>query len=201
MLLAVVTGVSISVVELRIGRSGGGEGANGTQGSNAQQRSNGNGRAKRIRAFHLGILGHSVFFNFSDPKRVNQRSASDSRGFGPDRSKKASHLVKPRKLTGALLRGCWRPYMATRPPTEISMTSQAVRLRDARFKVALFVFFAWLLGTSASAIAADEPDLIFRRSTVFKLLSPNDKLATYGVDDPRGRRRCLSFHRAGKGRL
>ncbi len=34
------------------------------------------------------------------------------------------------------------------------------------------------------AIAADEPDLIFQRSTVFKLLSPNDKLATYGVDDP-----------------
>lgn len=34
------------------------------------------------------------------------------------------------------------------------------------------------------AQAADEPDLIFRRSTVFKLLSPNDKLATYGLDDP-----------------
>ena len=34
------------------------------------------------------------------------------------------------------------------------------------------------------AHAADEPDLIFRRSTVFKLLTPNDKLATYGVDDP-----------------
>jgi CreA protein len=32
--------------------------------------------------------------------------------------------------------------------------------------------------------AADEPDLIFRRSTVFKLLTPNDKLATYGLDDP-----------------
>jgi CreA protein len=32
--------------------------------------------------------------------------------------------------------------------------------------------------------AADEPDLIFKRSTVFKLLTPNDKLATYGVDDP-----------------
>lgn len=32
--------------------------------------------------------------------------------------------------------------------------------------------------------AADEPDLIFRRSTVFKLLSPNDKLGTYGIDDP-----------------
>jgi catabolite regulation protein CreA len=31
---------------------------------------------------------------------------------------------------------------------------------------------------------ADEPDLIFKRSTVFKLLTPNDKLATYGLDDP-----------------
>src|SRR5215472_3567222 len=41
-----------------------------------------------------------------------------------------------------------------------------------------------LIGGAASAYAADEPDLIFRRSTVFKLLSPNDKLATYGVDDP-----------------
>ena len=36
----------------------------------------------------------------------------------------------------------------------------------------------------SSALAADEPDLIFRRSTVFKWLSPNDKLATYGIDDP-----------------
>jgi CreA protein len=32
--------------------------------------------------------------------------------------------------------------------------------------------------------AADEPDLIFKRSTMFKLLTPNDKLATYGIDDP-----------------
>ena len=32
--------------------------------------------------------------------------------------------------------------------------------------------------------AADEPDLIFRKSTVFHFTSPNDKLATYGVDDP-----------------
>src|SRR5919201_2282270 len=36
----------------------------------------------------------------------------------------------------------------------------------------------------ASAYAADEPDLIFKRSTVFKLLTPNDKLATYAIDDP-----------------
>ncbi|HUO53674.1 MAG TPA: CreA family protein [Rhodoblastus sp.] len=31
---------------------------------------------------------------------------------------------------------------------------------------------------------ADGPDLIFRKSTTFKLLTPNDKLATYAVDDP-----------------
>jgi CreA protein len=36
------------------------------------------------------------------------------------------------------------------------------------------------------ARSADEPDLIFRRSTVFKWLTPNDKLATYGLDDPEG---------------
>jgi CreA protein len=34
------------------------------------------------------------------------------------------------------------------------------------------------------ARSADEPDPIFKRSTVFKWLTPNDKLATYGLDDP-----------------
>jgi CreA protein len=41
---------------------------------------------------------------------------------------------------------------------------------------------AWM-SLSAPAMAED-PDLIFRKSTTFKLLSPDDKLATYGVDDP-----------------
>ena len=42
-----------------------------------------------------------------------------------------------------------------------------------------------LAGLVATPVhAADEPDLIFRRSTVFKFLTPNDKLATYGIDDP-----------------
>jgi CreA protein len=35
-----------------------------------------------------------------------------------------------------------------------------------------------------AAHAADEPDLIFRKSTVFHFVSPNDKLATYAIDDP-----------------
>ena len=41
-----------------------------------------------------------------------------------------------------------------------------------------------LAAAAGAAWAADEPDLIFRRSTVFKWLTPNDKLATYGLDDP-----------------
>ena len=36
----------------------------------------------------------------------------------------------------------------------------------------------------AAPAAAEEPDLIFKKSTVFKLLTPDDKLATYGIDDP-----------------
>ncbi len=37
---------------------------------------------------------------------------------------------------------------------------------------------------ATSAQASEEPDLIFKQSTVFKWISPNDKLATYGLDDP-----------------
>jgi len=49
-----------------------------------------------------------------------------------------------------------------------------------------FVLAAGLAGIVcvAPALASDQPDLIFRRSTVFKWLSPNDKLGTYGIDDP-----------------
>jgi CreA protein len=34
------------------------------------------------------------------------------------------------------------------------------------------------------AVLAQEPDLIFKKSTVWRALTPNDKLATYGIDDP-----------------
>ena len=46
------------------------------------------------------------------------------------------------------------------------------------------IVVAVLLGLASPSLAADEPDLIFKRSTVFKWLTPNDKLATYGLDDP-----------------
>ncbi len=40
------------------------------------------------------------------------------------------------------------------------------------------------LDVCASAGAADKPDLIFSESTKWHALTPNDKLATYAVDDP-----------------
>ena len=46
------------------------------------------------------------------------------------------------------------------------------------------IVVAVLVGLASPSLAADEPDLIFKRSTVFKWLTPNDKLATYGLDDP-----------------
>ncbi|NVO14739.1 MAG: CreA family protein [Rhodoplanes sp.] len=63
--------------------------------------------------------------------------------------------------------------------------SRQILLRHSSARVA-FSVLAVVLGLAATtpASAADEPDLIFRRSTVFKWLSPNDKLATYGLDDP-----------------
>jgi len=55
------------------------------------------------------------------------------------------------------------------------------KLRLAAYVVASAALqaLAWLQGASAQ-----EPDLIFRKSTTFRLLTPNDKLATYGIDDP-----------------
>jgi CreA protein len=58
------------------------------------------------------------------------------------------------------------------------MSDRNTRLCAAAVAVALAATFA------VPVRAADEPDLIFKRSTVFKLLTPNDKLATYGLDDP-----------------
>ena len=53
-----------------------------------------------------------------------------------------------------------------------------------RLTATLFALIVACLAGGQGARAADEPDLIFKRSTVFKWLTPNDKLATYGLDDP-----------------
>lgn len=47
--------------------------------------------------------------------------------------------------------------------------------------IIILTFFMLNAGTSAYA---DEPDLIFKKSTVWKLLTPDHKLATYAIDDP-----------------
>ena len=47
-----------------------------------------------------------------------------------------------------------------------------------------FCVLAATLALPFAARAADDPDLIFRKSTVFHWVSPNDKLATYAIDDP-----------------
>ena len=64
------------------------------------------------------------------------------------------------------------------------MTALTSGQNEMRWSRRLLAVLALLLWSGSQALASDEPDLIFRRSTVFKLLSPNDKLATYGVDDP-----------------
>ena len=51
-------------------------------------------------------------------------------------------------------------------------------------RLAVLAFMLVLTTLAPLARAADDPDLIFRKSTVFHLMSPNDKLATYGIDDP-----------------
>jgi CreA protein len=50
-------------------------------------------------------------------------------------------------------------------------------------RLAAAAIAAFLLG-AMTAQAADEPDLIFKKSTVWKFLTPDHKLATYAIDDP-----------------
>jgi CreA protein len=67
---------------------------------------------------------------------------------------------------------------------ETDMTPKAPNSWDMKWKRLVLTVLVTTLVAGSAAFAADEPDLIFRRSTVFKWLTPNDKLATYGIDDP-----------------
>jgi CreA protein len=49
----------------------------------------------------------------------------------------------------------------------------------ARIALALTLTIA-----AATGAAAQDPDLIFKKSTVWRALTPDDKLAVYGLDDP-----------------
>jgi CreA protein len=116
-------------------------------------------------------------FSVADGVRVHQHKARNSGDFRCKRSKKASHSVKGGR------RSRIRESPLT-PSTETIMTLLSASQCDTQWSRCLLAGLALLLWSGTQAVAADDPDLIFRRSTVFKLLSPNDKLATYGVDDP-----------------
>jgi CreA protein len=75
-------------------------------------------------------------------------------------------------------------YIPSNLIAEGLMTGQAVSQYDAPWGCLALLALALFAWSGSPAVAAEEPDLIFRRSTVFKWLSPNDKLATYGIDDP-----------------
>jgi CreA protein len=97
----------------------------------------------------------------------------------PHRAVNAGHA----RLAGRLPDRPPHPYIYEDFSPEYFMSSRFYGLASIRLKdIALFLLI--LIVPAASARAADEPDLIFRRSTVFKWMSPNDKLATYGLDDP-----------------
>jgi CreA protein len=56
-----------------------------------------------------------------------------------------------------------------------------------RFVTAIALMLALLAGlviTGAYAQEADDPELIFKKTTVWRMLSPDAKLATYAIDDP-----------------
>lgn len=56
-------------------------------------------------------------------------------------------------------------------------------MKRIRFASVFPIVFAAAISATPS-LAQEGPDLVFRKSTDFKLLTPNDKLATYVVDDP-----------------
>jgi CreA protein len=53
-----------------------------------------------------------------------------------------------------------------------------------RAAVSLAMLLAAAISLGPGSAAAQTPDLIFKKSTVFRLLTWDDKLAAYGIDDP-----------------
>lgn len=55
---------------------------------------------------------------------------------------------------------------------------------SSSFRTAALALGLAFTAALAPAALAEEPDLVFKKSTVWKLLTPDDKLAVYGIDDP-----------------
>jgi hypothetical protein len=115
----------------------------------------------------------------ADGIHVHQRRTSFCGSFRPNRSKKASHCVKERHYLGTLGLPERQPraYMAVAADGDLPMPLDTPSQYDRRLKYLLLLLLC-VSSAVPPALAAEEPDLIFRRSTVFKWVSPNDKLAT-----------------------
>lgn len=71
--------------------------------------------------------------------------------------------------------------------TEALTRNLAGRMAGVRGWVMALGLAAFALGVSLAGGASAQsngPDLIFRKSTVWKMLTPDDTLAVYGIDDP-----------------
>lgn len=53
-----------------------------------------------------------------------------------------------------------------------------------RVRVIVAIALAAFVSAFGAPAYADNPDLIFKKSTVWKFLSPDSKIGTYGIDDP-----------------
>ena len=84
-----------------------------------------------------------------------------------------------RHLSLARALSAWNDRFGAYAPPRIVRHKRMNRIREI---AAIFIVMV-AMSCSASADPSD-PDLIFRKSTTFKLLTPNDKLAVYGIDDP-----------------
>ncbi|MDI4657704.1 CreA family protein [Xanthobacter autotrophicus] len=67
--------------------------------------------------------------------------------------------------------------------TVANRPSRVSRLAN-RARCGAFLLAALLVPALSAPASAQEPNLIFKKSTVWKFLTPDDKLAVYGIDDP-----------------
>jgi CreA protein len=79
----------------------------------------------------------------------------------------------------ALASSPWKDRFGADAPLFVLRRKSMNRFRQNAALCIAMVAISW----PASADPAD-PDLIFLKSTTFKLLTPHDKLAVYGIDDP-----------------
>src|ERR1700738_1900568 len=90
-----------------------------------------------------------------------------------------AHHSEFRRWSGGVDRRICQTFAASpAEPGELPLGVSRARL------LTIVITFISAFALAPVARAAEEPDLIFKRSTVFKWLTPNDKLATYGLDDP-----------------